>query len=215
MPPEDDKTTELEELRATLAQRDAEMGLVLQEKAALEELVMNGPALAAMANQANNASAKREEHVEQSKQDNSQVVDPKKLAEATVAAATRTAKEVTENTIRASKEKDIAKDLYSKDPQFKLYIEEIKAVSREHPTLSVLEAFAMAKEKFPGKVEPPSRGEPKRERDAGRIRDVREPEAHGRFSGVPKLRGQDDREVVRGDAFDSAIEAGLKASGLG
>lgn len=59
MPPEtDEQTSEVEELRAQLAQREAELGLVNQEKAALEELVLNGPALAEIARQSNASKGK-------------------------------------------------------------------------------------------------------------------------------------------------------------
>jgi hypothetical protein len=215
MPPEDDKeTSELEELRASLAQKDAELGLILQEKAALEELVMNGPALAEIARQSQKGKEVEQNDKTEEQNSNTRTVDPQKLAEATVATAQKTAQQVTKDTLRAEKEKDVAQKLYNEDPKFKLYIEEIKSIARQHPSLSVQEAYNLALSQNPGKKEEPTKREEPRTRDVGRIRDVREQDSKTRFSGVPKVRNPEDRESYHDDRFHSAIEAGLKAAGF-
>lgn len=217
MPPEtDEQTSEVEELRAQLAQREAELGLVNQEKAALEELVLNGPALAEIARQSNASKGKEVDKMEdqQTTNESKQVVDPKKLAEATVATATKVAQETTDRAIKIAKERETAQNLFDTDPKFKLYIGEIKEIATKHPTLSVRECYNMAVSQNPDKKEPSSKESKPSNREVGRIRDVREETSRGRFSGVPKVRNPEDRQAIHDERFDSAIEAGLKAAGF-
>lgn len=208
--------TELEQLRQALAQREQELALALREKQELEELVLNGPLVAkAMetAKQPPAAGGSSSTPVDETPSAGSATVDVKELTKQVVDTAAKVAQQVTRDERWRAEQTAIARELFDKDPKFKLYLEEIKAISRQHPTLGVSEAYELAKKAYPNKQEPPAPAET-RKRDVGRIRRADELEAGERFSGVPKVRNEAERKAAHEAAFSEAIEAGLKAAGL-
>jgi len=210
MPPENDNNqSELEQLRAQLAQREQELALVRQENSNLEELVVNGPLFQKARDEVNTRSTPSSTPSTTPSSTTPPALDVDTVAKKLTETVKTVAKEIVQDENWKKDQVARANDLLKSDATFKLYMDEIKAVAREHPGMTIDDAYAVAKARWPGKKEAPP--EP-RVRDVGNIRQSTKPT--DRFSGMERVATKEAADQRWDRTFDSAIEVGLKEAGF-
>jgi len=183
-----------------------ENSFLRNELATYENLLMNSPFLAG-----NNTPAKTEEK----KPEGTGVEKPK--GELTLEAVTEHVKKtVFEPAKKAELKEEMKAQLTamaadSKTKDVVNYIDEMKAISRDHPTLNMHQLYTLAKTTYGPK---PDKAASKPKPEEIRVSQIRSAEGEGRWSGAPKIATPEQRTQVHTKAFQSAFDEAWDSVGM-